>query len=208
MSRDYKTDSSKSSSGNSGSSFLLGLFVGLILGLTAALAVAWYINKLPSPFVSREKPPASLPGSETKLEPSAPQAAPTQEEKQAKATPKTTTKDKPRFDFYKILPGVEEPVTEKELKQEAKQPSTTKDVYFLQAGAFQNLSDADNLKAKLALLGVEANIQSAALADKGVWHRVRVGPYTNVDELNRMRVTLKQNGVDTSLIKVHDTPAR
>ena len=208
MSRDYKTDSSKSSSGNSGSSFLLGLFVGLLLGLCAALGVAWYINKLPSPFVTRDKPATSLPGSETKTEPTAPQAAPTQEEKQAKATPKVTTKDKPRFDFYKILPGVEEPVTEKELKQEAKQPSTTKDVYFLQAGAFQNLSDADNLKAKLALLGVEANIQSANLAEKGLWHRVRVGPYTKVDELNQMRGTLKQNGIDTSLIKVHDAPAR
>ena len=204
MSRDYKTDSSKSSSGNSGSSFLLGLFVGLLLGVCAALGVAWYINKLPSPFVTRDKPATSLPGSETKTEPTAPQAAPTQEGKQAKATPK----DKPRFDFYKILPGVEEPVTEKELKQDAKQPSSTKDVYFLQAGAFQNLSDADNQKAKLALLGVEAKIQSATLADKVVWHRVRVGPYTNVDELNRMRSTLKQNGVDTSLIKVHDTPAR
>ncbi len=204
MSRDYKTDSSNSSSGNSGSSFLLGLFVGLLLGLGIALGVAWYINKLPSPFVSREKPPASLPGSETKAEPPPPQAAPKQEEKQARATPK----DKPRFDFYKILPGVEEPVTEKELKEAAKQPSLSKDVYFLQAGAFQNLPDADNLKAKLALLGVEANIQSAALAEKGVWHRVRVGPYINVDELNRMRATLKQNGIDTSLIKVHDTPAR
>jgi cell division protein FtsN len=203
VSRDYKTDSSKSSSGNSGSSFLLGLFVGLILGLCIALVVAWYINKLPSPFVSRDKPPASLPGSESKAEPPVPQTAPKQEEKQAKAA----TKDKPRFDFYKILPGVEETVTEKELKQAAKQPSSTKDIYFLQAGAFQNISDADNLKAKLALLGVEAKIQSATLADKVVWHRVRVGPYTNIDDLNRMRATLKQNGIDTSLIKVHDSPA-
>ncbi|MFI4922404.1 MAG: SPOR domain-containing protein [Burkholderiales bacterium] len=203
MSRDYKTDSSKSSSGNSGSSFLLGLFVGLILGLCIALVVSWYINKLPSPFVSRDKPLASLPGSESKAEPPVPQTAPKQEEKQSKAA----TKDKPRFDFYKILPGVEEPVTEKELKQAAKQPSSTKDIYFLQAGAFQNISDADNLKAKLALLGVEAKIQSATLADKGIWHRVRVGPYTNIDDLNRMRATLKQNGIDTSLIKVHDSPA-
>lgn len=207
MSRDYKTASSKSSSGQSGGSFLLGLFIGLLLGLGIALGVAWYINKLPSPFVSRDKPP-SLPGSETKLEPPAPQVAPKQEEKQAKATPKTAIKDKPRFDFYKILPGSEEPVTEQELKQAAKQPSPSKDVYFLQAGAFQNLSDADNLKAKLALLGVEANIQSANLAEKGVWHRVRVGPYTKVDELDRMRSALKQNGIDTSLIKVHDAPTR
>ena len=203
MSRDYKTNSSRSSSGNTGSAFLLGLLVGLILGLTTALVVAWYVNKIPSPFVSREKPPSSLPGAESKIEQPAPQIAPKQEEKQAKAT----TKEKPRFDFYKILPGVEEPVTEKELRQAAKQPGPTKDVYFLQAGAFQNISEADNLKAKLALIGVEAKIQSATLADKGVWHRVRVGPYTNVDELNQMRTTLKQNGIDASLIKVHDTTA-
>ncbi|HYA20017.1 MAG TPA: SPOR domain-containing protein [Burkholderiales bacterium] len=203
MSRDYKTNSSGSSLGNTGSAFLLGLLVGLILGLTTALVVAWYVNKIPSPFVSREKPPPSLPGAESKIEQPAPQIAPKQEEKQAKAT----TKEKPRFDFYKILPGVEEPVTEKELRQAAKQPGPTKDVYFLQAGAFQNISEADNLKAKLALMGVEAKIQSATLADKGVWHRVRVGPYTNVDELNRMRTTLKQNGIDASLIKVHDTTA-
>lgn len=207
MTRDYKKISGKSNSGKSGGSFLLGLFIGLLLGLGIALAVAWYINKIPSPFVSKEKPTA-LPGAETKLEPPAPQVAPKQEEKQAKATSKTTTKDKPRFDFYKILPGSEEPVTEQELKQAAKQPSLSKDVYFLQAGAFQNLPDADNLKAKLALLGVEANIQSANLAEKGVWHRVRVGPYTKVDELNHMRSTLKQNGIDTSLIKVHDAPTR
>jgi len=203
VSRDYKTDSSKSSSGNTGSAFLLGLFVGLILGLTTALVVAWYVNKIPSPFVSREKAPSSLPGAESSTGQASPQIAPKQEEKQAKVT----TKEKPRFDFYKILPGVEEPVTEKELKQAAKQPGSSKDAYFLQAGAFQSISEADNLKAKLALIGVEAKIQSATLADKAVWHRVRVGPYTNVDELNRMRATLKQNGIDASLIKVHDTPA-
>ncbi|HXZ96930.1 MAG TPA: cell division protein, partial [Burkholderiales bacterium] len=60
MSRDYKTNSSRSSLGNTGSAFLLGLLVGLILGLTTALVVAWYVNKIPSPFVSREKPPSSL----------------------------------------------------------------------------------------------------------------------------------------------------
>ncbi|MGH8751735.1 MAG: SPOR domain-containing protein [Burkholderiales bacterium] len=192
MSRDYKRTSGKSNSGKSAGPFLLGLFIGLLLGLAIALGVAWYINKMPSPFTSKEKPPA-LP--ETRLEPPAPQLK--AEEKQAK-----TGKSKPRFDFYKILPGAEEPVTDQELRQAAKQPS--KDLFFLQAGAFQNLADADNLKAKLALLGVEASIQSATLPDKGLWHRVRAGPYSKVDELNRVRATLKQNGIDASLIKVRD----
>jgi len=54
------------------------------------------------------------------------------------------------------------------------------------------------------LLGIEARIQTATLPDKGVWHRVRVGPYTNVEELGRTRETLKQNGVETTLIKVRE----
>ncbi|MGH8701120.1 MAG: SPOR domain-containing protein, partial [Burkholderiales bacterium] len=76
--------------------------------------------------------------------------------------------------------------------------------FFLQAGAFQNAPDADSLRARLALLGIEARIQTATLPDKGEWHRVRVGPYTSVEELGRTRETLKQNGVETILIKVRE----
>ena len=88
--------------------------------------------------------------------------------------------------------------------QKKKSTAAVKETFFLQAGAFQNAPDADNLKARLALLGVEATIQTTTLADKGVWHRVRVGPYTRVEELNRTRDTLKQNGIDTALIKVRE----
>lgn len=204
MIRDYKKTSSKSNSGKSAEPFLLGLFIGLLLGLGIALGVAWYINKMPSPFVNKDKTTSLPSGAETKLEPpSAPQPKP--EEKLVK-TP--NAKDKPRFDFYKILPGAEEPVTDQELRQAAKQKEPSKDTYFIQAGAFQNITDADNLKAKLALMGVEAGIQSATLADKSVWHRVRAGPYNKIDEINRVRTSLKQNGIDTSLIKVHDAQAR
>jgi cell division protein FtsN len=84
-----------------------------------------------------------------------------------------------------------------------------RETFFLQAGAFQNAPDADNLKARLALLGIEATIQTATLPDKGVWHRVRIGPYGSIEELNRARETLKQNGYDTALIKTQDsTPPR
>ncbi len=76
---------------------------------------------------------------------------------------------------------------------------------MLQAGAFQNAADADNLKARLALLGFEATIETSAMADKGTLHRVRVGPYTSVEELNRTRDTLKQNGVQTTLIKLRES---
>jgi len=60
------------------------------------------------------------------------------------------------------------------------------------------------LKARLALIGMQASIQTTTLPDRGVWHRVRIGPYGNVEELNRTRDTLKKNGIDTTLIKVRD----
>ena len=190
MSKDYKRPESPARGG--GNSLLIGILIGLVLGLVIALGVAWYINKMPSPFLDR--PP-------TKVEPAkgapAP-AAPKSQEKTAKA-PET----KPRFDFYKILPGSEEPATDQQVRDAQKKSTPSpKETFFLQAGAFQNAPDADNLKARLALIGIEARIQTATLPDKGVWHRVRVGPYTSVEELNRARDSLKQNGVETALIKV------
>jgi cell division protein FtsN len=198
MSRDYKTPRPKSGRTRGGGSLLMGILIGLVLGLGIALAVAWYINKMPGPFLNRAGPPAK---SETRQGSDLPKGA----DKSAKAQ-----NDKPRFDFYKILPGTEEPVTEQQFKEAQQKPSTmqAQEAFFLQAGAFQNVPDADNLKARLALLGMEASIQTTALPDKGVWHRVRVGPYTAIEDLNRARNTLKQNGVETTLIKVRETPVQ
>jgi len=193
MSKDYKRPEPKSRGG--GSSLLVGILIGLVLGLGIALGVAWYLNKTPSPFLGGRTPPAK--SDSTKSEKAA--ALPKGEDK-AKAA-----EAKPRFDFYKILPG-EEPATDQQLKDAQKKATSTavKETFFLQAGAFPNAPDADNLKARLALLGIEATIQTTTVPEKGIWHRVRVGPYTSVEELNRTRETLKQNGVETVLIKVRD----
>ena len=124
----------------------------------------------------------------------------------AKVEEKSAKEDKPRFDFYEILPGAKEATPEKPAKETPKGSTVSgKEAFFLQAGSFQNAPDADNLKARLALLGVEAAIETTALPDKGTWHRVRIGPYTSVEELNRTRDTLKQNGVQTTLIKARET---
>jgi cell division protein FtsN len=201
MSRDYKGAARGRGGRRNGSSLLVGILAGLVLGLVIALGVAWYINKMPSPFnASRQTPPtppAPAAKSESAKSPT-PQAAKA-EEKAAK------TDEKPRFDFYKILPGSEEATPDKPGKDAKASTGTAKEAFFLQAGAFQNAPDADNLKARLALLGVEAAIETTALPDKGVWHRVRIGPYTSVEELNRTRDTLKQNGVQTTLIKARES---
>ncbi len=156
------------------------------------------VNKMPTPFLNRPGPPAR------NDPPKSPVSEPArQDDKNSKAID-----GKPRFDFYKILPGTEERVTEQQFKEAQQQPSTmqSKEAFYLQAGAFQNAPDADNLKARLALLGMEATVQMTTVPDRGVWHRVRVGPYSAVDELNRARDTLKQNGIETALIKVRDEP--
>ena len=192
MSKDYKRPEPKSRGG--GSSLLVGILIGLVLGLGIALGVAWYINKTPSPFLGGRTPPA-------KTEPAKGEKAAALPKGEDKSKPEA----KPRFDFYKILPG-EEPATDQQLKDAQKKATATaaRETFFLQAGAFANAPDADNLKARLALLGIEATIQTTTVPEKGIWHRVRVGPYTSVEELNRTRDTLKQNGVETVLIKVRE----
>ncbi|MGH8600962.1 MAG: SPOR domain-containing protein [Burkholderiales bacterium] len=74
--------------------------------------------------------------------------------------------------------------------------------FYLQAGSFRGGSEADNLKARLALLGIEADVQTASVPDQGVMHRVRIGPYSSADDANHARAQLTQNGIPTTVVKV------
>jgi len=194
MSKDYRQTAPRAKSGGG---LLLGVFIGFLLGLGLAAGIAIYFFKTPVPFLNKAKSPE-------KTSPAPPGLGEAPKSGKAEDT-------KPRFDFYRILPGQEEPVTEQQLKQAAqaaaKAGALAKDTYFLQAGAFQNPADADNLKARLALLGLEASVEPTNLPDKGVWYRIRLGPYANVDEINRVRAQLAQNGFDASLVKIKD-PAK
>ncbi len=186
----------------SGGSFLLGMFVGLVIGLGVALGVAFYLNKTPLPFIGKSKPAATKDGKDAAGDPAKPPAIAGMPQGGAKAA------DKPKYDFYKILPGGEEPVTDRELKDAAKpgkgQPELATGVYFIQAGSFQNPADADNQKAKIAILGFESAVEPTVLPDKGTWYRVRLGPYTALEDLNKTRRVLVQNGIDASLVKIKD----
>jgi cell division protein FtsN len=193
MSRDYK-NSGSAAPGGRGNPMGVGILIGLLLGLCIALGVALYINKGANPFLQKTKPTEVT-------EREAPATEATQTPSSADK-PAKTAEAKPRFDFYKILPGTEEAVTDKEFKRTP--PASSKEVYFLQVAAFQNPADADNLKARLALAGIEAQIQTAALPDGKVWHRVRVGPFSNKDELGKSRAALKENNLEANLIKVRE----
>ena len=196
MSRDYKS-TPKSASGKKGSVLLLGLFFGYVLGLVSAIGVWIYIHQAPSPFISNDKPKVSA----TEKNSNNATLKGAQVSNNERKTTKTTN-EKPRFEFYKILPGSEEPVTEQQFQKAVQQPSSSKDKYYLQVGSFKNAEDAENQKAKLAMLGMEAYIQSADLSEKGMWHRVRVGPFTKIADINQARTSLLQSGVDANLIKV------
>jgi len=187
---------------------LLGIFIGLALGLVLASVVAWTLMG------------GRLPGGAA---PARPDAA----AKDARA-PKAAPPDKPGFDFYKILPGTEEPklaapkapertATDKASVAAARpaepaatptatEPSATKGAkaterYWLQAGSFAQQADAEQLKARLALAGWEAQLQPGTLPDKGVRYRVRLGPYDNSDELNRVKNELGRRGFEAAVIK-------
>src|SRR5688572_30137749 len=97
MSKDYKAAKRRRPAGRrSGSSLLAGILIGLVLGLGIALAVAWYITKMPSPFSSR--------GQQTSKSEGAKAVPPPQTARVDDKSPKGDDA-KPRFDFYKILPG-------------------------------------------------------------------------------------------------------
>ena len=186
---------------HSAGGFLLGMSVGVLIGLAVALGVAFYLNKAPMPFLTAKPTKADKDLATGK--PPAIAGMP-----QGSAPIPGATAEKPKFTFYNILPGQEEPVTEKELRERAKAPrgqqEASKDVYFIQAGSFQNPADADNQKARLAILGYESSVEPANLPDKGTWYRVRLGPYSKVEEINKVRQALAQNGIDASLVKIKE----
>jgi len=198
MSRNY---SNRSSAGKGGS-MLAGILLGMVLGLLIASGVAWYIMKRPNPYVNHDQRP-ELSGAQ-QAPAGEPQAASSGPATAANSTPAAGDNGKPHFEFYKVLtdgqPDGSQPAQQPATKATTQSPAkaTASQSYFLQAGSFSNEADADKLKARLALLGMEASVQSVTIPDKGVWHRVRLGPYRNSDAMNKARTTLKQNGVDST----------
>jgi cell division protein FtsN len=198
---------------------LIGIVIGLLLGLLLAVAVAFYLNKGPKPFADKtgrgDKAAASKGANDTS-DPNKPLFGKDAKSGDGKGAAPAKEGEK-RFSFYEILPGKEEIVDPKKAVEAAKAESkadakadesrpAAKETYFLQAGAFGSAGDADNQKAKLALMGFEARVETVDVEGRGTMHRVRLGPYAKLDDINRVRATLTQNGVDASLIRLKDTP--
>ncbi len=169
------------------------MVAGLVIGLFVAFLV--FLQMRPqqattAPRVALETPPP-IDKREVRKAP----------EKPAPPAPKP-----PRFDFYNLLPEMEVIVPEQEIEgtatregvKQVEKPGT----YLLQAGSFRNHKQADQLRARLALLGLETSIQTVSIDKKQAWHRVRVGPYKNLTDLNKARNLLRKNGIDAILIRL------
>ena len=197
MSRDMK--SRKTAHKKSAGGTLIGMFIGLVLGVCIAAGVVWYINKAPLPFNQNVQNGGTRPASATT----------SQEPKALPGKPGDPAMEK-RFQFYDILPGKADAVPEKaatttpadkpESKSEAKAGKESRSPLFLQAGSFSNAEDADNQKVKLAFMGIESTVQQVMIEDR-TWYRVRIGPYFQLEELNKTRASLAKSGIEAQLSK-------
>jgi cell division protein FtsN len=214
MSKDYKSKSAsrgRSGGNGGGSAIFAGLLIGLCIGIAIAGALALYLNRSGTGFMNKVEPapkvpPAAAGGKPEVLKPGGGKAEdavppPTANGESSKETAQ-------RFGFYDILPGQgtsgDAPSAASPAKPaEATPPATVAPARgtYLQAGAFQSETEADNLKAKLALMGIEATIQSSETPDKGLIHRVRIGPLATPEDIDRFRRQLKAGGIEAAIVK-------
>ena len=206
-------------------STLTGLIIGLIVGLGIAVAVALTITKGASPFTDKTvkagRPADPAPGQAQ--DPNKPMYANRDAAREAnkEITEKAAARTNGGADATAAKPADADPLGQAiaamkdtaparpEPKPETRVASvapaaagaaTGDYIYYLQAGAFRDLSDAEAARAKLALLGFEAAI-SDRTSDSGVLHRVRLGPYNQVEAMNKARAKLLDSGVDVAIVR-------
>lgn len=178
------------SRGRSGTPASLWLFTGLFIGL----GLSWFLfSRGYFPYTDRPQPEESGPIS---LEDSEPLVDDLETDKSSES----------RYDFFTVLPEMEVVVPEEELNVRSR-PDEPSDgatdganEYLLQVGSFQNDSDADQMKARLALLGIVAQVQSVTVND-ATWHRVRIGPVSGARAAEELRHTLSENGIDSLVME-------
>ena len=181
------------------------LLAGVVLGLAISVFVLYregFSGKPDGPVPNPQAQPPATSG-----EPVVP-AAPAE-------TPK-----RPRYDFYTILREQETAVSDRELaeraraeaeaaaraaqqqtqQQAAASSSAPSERYQLQAGAFRDAGDAEALKARLALIGQFARVQTDTI-NGGVWHRVRLGPYSSPREVEAAKQALAGNGIEAITVR-------
>ena len=192
-----KAESTKPVSRQRGS-MLLGFVIGLVVGLAIAVAIALYISNAPLPFVTKVRPPSAgptlpadgklpdpnkafnttaptLPAPAASVAPSAPPAAAGKADAAAPATPEAAA-------------AKAEPLPEGSR-------------FLLQAGAFKSPDEADSMRAQLAMIGLDARIYPIEQGGQTMY-RVRLGPYGQLDDVNRVRKLLADNSIEAQIVRL------
>lgn len=180
MPRDYKHAARESRAESRVSSGLLGLVAGFAAGFGTAVLLQVGVPEKPTQ----------------------PTRAAQQDTAPATEQPK---EDKPKFDFYQMLPNFEVviPEQDKEVRRSAEVSSVEKPgTYVLQAGSFRSGADADKLRARLALVGIESSVQTVTIDRDQTWHRVRIGPFNNLEQLNSARRRLAEQDIQALVIRL------
>jgi len=188
MPKDYKNIKPKQKARSGNTNQLKYFFSGLTVGLCVAIIVYFYQHDL-GQQTGVVQPEVTVEGTEPDLD-------------LADDTPP------PIFDFYEILPNMEVNVSEWEAEEdenieEQVEPGNEKSgIYLLQVGSFKQYDAADEVKAKLALMGISADIQRVVINGKDIRHRVRVGPYGDPEKLSMVRQQLTENNLSYILLNL------
>lgn len=188
MPKDYKNINSGKKKSARNSKHLKSFFAGLTVGLCVAIIVYFYQHDVV------EQTPL--------MQPQVTVAKTATELSQNNDTPP------PTFDFYQILPNMEVNVSEWEaeddgnIEEQADPGTDNTGIYILQIGSFKQFDAADEVKAKLAFMGISAEIQRVVINGKDIRHRVRVGPYADSEKLLRIRHQLTENNLSYMLLKL------
>ena len=191
MARDYakRTSSRPEKQPRTGAPGWLWMLGGLVIGLFVAGLV--YLNE------HRKSMPAT-PGEQV--------TAPVKEATPVAPKRRSEGRKLPKFDSYTILPEMEVVIPESELNIERRRLKEAKEskkgTFLLQAGSFRRFEQADSLKAQLALQGFEADIQKVDIKDGETWHRVRLGPYDNLEGVEHTQARLRRGGIHTIMVRL------
>ncbi|HET7131830.1 MAG TPA: SPOR domain-containing protein [Gammaproteobacteria bacterium] len=174
----------------------------MLFGLTLGLGVAGAVYL-------RDTAPAKTPAAGTDASaktkpPATAERQSSQQTKRAATAAGNAQSTEPRFDFYEMLPKYEVVIPEVETAASPAvraKPIEEPGSYVLQVASFKTAGDAERLKANLALLGIESRVQRVTI-DDDVFHRVRIGPITDLSALNRIRKQLRDARIEPMVVKV------
>lgn len=189
MPKDYKNIKPREKKSGSGISHVLSMLTGLSLGLLVALYIYYLVPRANLKDTNKQQ---------VQVQPQKSVAETPAKKKQAQALPE------PKFDFYKILPNREINISEwiADNQEKDKPIDDSPGLYVFQVGSFKDYESADQVKAQLAIIGIQAEIQRVVINGQDSRHRVRIGPYKDPKMLEDISRRLNSNGLEYMLLKL------